>query len=176
MNQPSFPGMADPGIQREANIDPTGEYRYGLARHWGNLAAGYTNWIMLNPSTADGIEDDRTIRRCIRFTRDWGFDNLVVTNLFAYRSTDPQALFSVPDPIGPQNDLYLASTALGAARVVLAWGHLGWIRERAAHVQVRLAELGVACHCLGVTQHGEPKHPLFVPAITELQTFDLREN
>ena len=174
MNQTTLPGMSNPAIIRSAEIDPTGQYRYRLARTWDGPVPNCVNFVMLNPSTADGVEDDPTIRRCVRFTRAWGFGGLVVTNLFAYRSTDPQALFSVPDPVGPDNDAHTATVALGAELVVLAWGHLGWVRERAANVQLQLARLGVQCRCLGTTRHGEPKHPLFLKAITEPQPFDLR--
>ncbi len=129
---------------------------------------------MLNPSTADDQADDRTICRCIGFTRGWGYGGLVVTNLFAYRSTDPQALFSHPDPIGPDNDSHLATAALGAELVILAWGHHGWLRERAAKVLMQLARLDVRCHSLGLTQAGEPKHPLYLSATARPQPFDIR--
>ncbi len=44
----------------------------------------------LNPSTADETEDDPTIRRCINFAKTWGYGGLCMTNLFAYRATQPR--------------------------------------------------------------------------------------
>lgn len=175
MNRPTLPGIAS-GIERSATIDPTGQYRYALARRWGDPDGprGVANFVLLNPSTADAAADDPTARRCIRFARDWGYSGLVITNLFAYRSTDPQALFSVPDPVGPENDLHLANAALGSELVVLAWGHLGWVRGRAAAVTLQLARLDVRCHTLGLTAHGEPKHPLYLKTTAEPVPFDLR--
>ena len=68
-------------------------------------------FIMLNPSTADETANDPTIRRCIGFASLWGFRHLVIGNLFALRSTDPQALYTAPDPIGVDNDSHLSAIA-----------------------------------------------------------------
>lgn len=48
-------------------------------------------FIGLNPSTADESKDDPTIRRCIRFAKDWGYGGLLMMNAFAFRATDPNA-------------------------------------------------------------------------------------
>lgn len=175
MTQPTLPGLVV-GVERSATLDPTEQYRYQLDRQWGEPSLGVVNFIMLNPSTADGRDDDRTVRRCIGFARRWGYSGLVITNLFAYRSTDPQALVSVPDPFGPDNDLHLANAALAAERVILAWGHLGWLHDRAAAVIVQLARLGVRCDCFGLTKFGEPLHPLFLKKVVEPRPFDLRRS
>lgn len=66
-------------------------HRYTLRRDWLGVG-GIVNFIMLNPSTADEIFNDPTIRKCIGFAKRWGFSGLVVTNLFAFRATDPADL------------------------------------------------------------------------------------
>ena len=63
-------------------------YRYSLTREWGSGLA--VLFIGLNPSTADETLDDRTIRRCIAFARDWGYARLHMANLFAFRATEPR--------------------------------------------------------------------------------------
>ena len=102
-------------LPRAGAVDQ-GEYRYFLARCrpatgllWpiGGKRQGETVcFVTLNPSTADAMADDPTIRRCQRFAWDWGFDRLSVVNLFALRAPDPQELRVHPDPAGPERVRY----------------------------------------------------------------------
>jgi hypothetical protein len=89
--------------------------------------------IGLNPSTADEIDDDPTIRRCIAFAKSWGYGGLYMANLFAFRATEPADLFAANDPIGSGNDEWLCNLSKDAGVVVAAWGnhgsHLGRSRE-----------------------------------------------
>lgn len=63
-------------------------YRYQLRRCW-DVTEPIVAFVMLNPSTADAIEDDPTVRRCIGFAKNWGYGALLVGNLFAARTTRP---------------------------------------------------------------------------------------
>lgn len=123
---------------------------------------------MLNPSTADGCTDDPTIRRCVQFSRRWGFGGLAVANLFGLRSPDPIALRAAEDPVGPDNDTVLGALVAEAALVVAAWGAHPVAGIRAAVIRPVLG----ATHCLGVTRGGHPRHPLYVPAATEPEPFN----
>lgn len=142
-------------MRGDAVFDSTGRYRYRLTRSWapGPVVA----FVMLNPNLADAERDDPTIRRAIGFAKVWGFGELVVVNLFAWRCRDPRDLARVPDPIGPDNDAHLADLP---DDVVVAWGNHGALRGRASEVLRRIEE----AYCLGVTLRGEPRHPLYVPA------------
>ncbi|MBK8271403.1 MAG: DUF1643 domain-containing protein [Planctomycetes bacterium] len=71
-------------------------------------------FIGLNPSTADETQDDPTVRRCIRYAQSWGYGALCMTNIFAYRSTDPLVMKRFDDPIGPKNDTALILNNLAA--------------------------------------------------------------
>jgi hypothetical protein len=126
---------------------------------------------MLNPSTADHTEDDPTIRRCIGFTRAWGFNGLVVTNLFAWRSTDPGGLKTSPDPIGPRNDDAILGQAKAAALVVCAWGCHGSLLGRSQAVLHLLRDARIDLHCLALTTAADPGHPLYLPASVIPQPF-----
>ncbi len=139
----------------------------GQGRLFSDAPASIVLFVMLNPSTADQVHDDRTISRCVRFAARWGFDELRVVNLYAARSTDPGRLFDFEDPIGPRNDWHLLQETRRAQTVVAAWGvQCARVRRRAADVVRRLVH--VDWRCLGTTKDGHPRHPLYVPAATDL--------
>jgi hypothetical protein len=151
-------------------------YRYRLTRTWGSSGTHVT-WIMLNPSTADAMTDDPTIRRCTAFTRAWGFDGLIVVNLFAYRATDPSGLAG-GDPVGPDNDRFIREAIHAWSEVVAAWGATTipgkprLVTDRAAQVTATLTAAGYQLGCLGTTKSGQPRHPLFVSADTPLTPWE----
>lgn len=85
---------------RAAIFDTSKAYRYQLRYqlNGGDVEAPPTNpvaFVMLNPSTADHLEPDPTVRRCMGYARLWGFSELLVANLFALRSTLPTGLLRV---------------------------------------------------------------------------------
>ena len=82
-------------VRREASISSCLTYRWSLQRHWGagQLGAGaILPWIMLNPSTADAEVDDATLHQIIGFSWRWGFDGLLVVNVYPFRSSKPADL------------------------------------------------------------------------------------
>lgn len=147
--------MAD----RETIFSPCRKYRYTLWREWIG-GEGYAMFVGLNPSTADETQDDPTIRRCIGFAKQWGYSALCMTNLFAWRSTDPNQMLAADEPIGEDNDHHLAHCAAGAGVVVAAWGTLGSFMGRYRDVRALLPDL----HYLRLTKGGHPGHPLYLPA------------
>lgn len=159
-----------------ADFDAARIYRYALHRMWGSgsLAESRTLlWIMLNPSTADEVVLDPTLRRCERFTRTWQYEGFEVANLFAYRATDPAMLWRDDldgrDIVGPETDAYLRAAVSRADLIVVGWGRCPRAMSRIRAVQAILAEQ--ALWCLGVNQDGSPRHPLYLAASTPLQPF-----
>lgn len=138
---------------------PCRKYRYTL---WRTITAAvpprYVLWVMLNPSTADESQDDPTIRRCVRFSQDWGFDALCVCNLFAFRATDPAEIKASPDPVGDDNDYWLAKLSAGAQMTVAAWGEHGTFQNRERAARLILPDL----YALSVNKGGQPAHPLYL--------------
>ena len=132
-------------------------YRYALWRVWDNSKPKVL-FIGLNPSTADEIQDDPTIRRCIRYSKDWGYGGYIMGNIFAYRSTDPKKLLDIDDPIGPKNDYWLKKLSKEASLTIGAWGNHGKILDRGNQINNMLETL----HCLKITKEGFPSHPLYL--------------
>lgn len=158
-------------MKRWAEISDDGTYRYLLGREWDpDLPAAH--FIMLNPSTADGQQDDPTIRRCVVYAKDWGCGSLRVVNLYAYRATAPmdmrRAARNSVDIVGPLNDEHLRAEGLLAAEaggiLVAAWGVMAF-PERIEQVRA-MPELQNLCY-LKLTADGHPSHPLYLPRSLE---------
>jgi len=148
----------------DARFSRDRRYRYALTRAWGE--GPRVAWVMLNPSVADGVEDDPTLRACLDFARRWGCGSLEVVNLFALVATTPAGLRSAPEPLGGDCDAAIAAALDRADLVVAAWGagHRGLL-GRAREVRARLPE---GARCLGITAGGDPRHPLYVARATAL--------
>jgi hypothetical protein len=179
--------LASLGVAQQAVFSSCRSYRYVLWREWwqdqlprpicrdcadydgvcpntGRRCdpASYLMVIGLNPSTADEAKNDPTIRRCMGFAHRWGFGALCMTNLFAYRSTDPDVMKRQDEPVGPENDAWIISCAKGAGLVLAAWGKNGAFRDRASQVLKQVGKL----YCLRLNADGSPEHPLYVPSNT----------
>lgn len=146
-----------------ATLSPCGLYRYHLTREWGDPSSRCL-FVMLNPSTADASKNDPTVTRCINFAQAWGFGALDVCNLFAWRSTDPKALYLASDPTGPDNDATIRNVASDAECIVAAWGAHPAVGVRGGFVLDMLRGLAPEVLCLGQTKSGAPMHPLYRPA------------
>lgn len=148
-------------IKKDAYISRDQIYRYWLSRIWDdNLPL--VGFIGLNPSTADHKLEDPTIIRCINFARKWNMGGLIMLNLFALRSTNPEGLYKHSiDPIGPKYDLVIIEQANRLDLIVAAWGNHGSLKDRDREVQKFLKN---KLHALHINKTGSPKHPLYVKA------------
>jgi len=151
----------------DAFFSPCRQYRYTLHRIWSEKKP-FVMFVGLNPSTADERKNDPTVTRCIRFAGDWGYGGMVMMNIFAYRSTNPNNLYKLEDPVGEENNLYIAQIAREAGIIVTAWGNHGAYKGRGDEVLRMLTEIVPAkVHHLGLTGEGQPKHPLYLRADEE---------
>lgn len=135
-------------------------YRYALTRRW-EPGEGLL-YVMLNPSTADEQRNDPTVERCERRARQLGFGAFRVVNLFAFRATDPRALKTASEPVGPDNDAALLAGLEWGDRVLCGWGVHGAYRGRDTEVEALLRGPGCPLWHLGLTQAGAPRHPLYI--------------
>ena len=141
-------------------------YRYRLWRCWGKEAPAC--FCMLNPSLADAMRLDPTLTRCFGFSKAWKCGGMVVVNLFGVVSPYPKVLLEHPDPVGPENNDWILAAAKEAHTFVVGWGAFPRAHDRATWLMSELKSMGVTPWCLGVTKHGHPRHPLYIPAAQPL--------
>lgn len=131
-------------------------------------------WVLLNPSTGDTDNKPRpTLGYCRnRTSLDWKRGGLLILNLFAYRATNPGALYGLPREmcIGPRNDQILINLAPRCALAIAAWGHHGSLHGRSREVAALLPDLHAVINRDGqrTGDCGEPSHPRWLPAMPVL--------
>lgn len=146
-------------------------YRYWLKRVIGK-GKRLIVWVMLNPSTADHKKDDATIRRVMRFSKDWGFDIVIVVNCFALRARDPQVIHTalakrpLEEVMGPDNSFWINYWTSRAQRLVIGWGNNMTFDPDEILLTFPLAT------CIGLTKSLQPRHPLMVAANTEPEFYE----
>jgi hypothetical protein len=146
-----------------AALSPCWRYRYLLWRIW-DQSLPIWSFGMLNPSTADHLKVDPTVSRCINRAQKAGAGGLVVWNLFAWRDTDPAAMKSAGEPIGPMNDAAIRIAVANSALNVAGWGSHGNHRGRDYQVRAMLGAEDVPLHALAFTAEDQPRHPLYLAA------------
>jgi hypothetical protein len=144
----------------EAVYSDCENYRFLLTRTWDEGPRAL--FIMLNPSTATEFQNDPTVERCERRARALGYGAFRVTNIFAWRATDPRDMRAAPDPVGAENDRAILDSLDWADMVICAWGNHGLHQERGRRVETLLRNTGRRLHHLGLTGQGQPKHPLYI--------------
>lgn len=172
-----------PLFDARATFSPCRTWRYSLTREIADPQFGCLDvderdatltFVGLNPSTADETTDDPTIRRCVRFAREWGFARLKMVNLYAWRATSPWQMLEEAcrgtDIVGPDNDHNLSLTFGGSDRIVAAWG----VNAEARRLeQFEATFRGWQFWALGVTKDGFPRHPLYTRADSQPFIYDL---
>lgn len=158
-------------MNKSAVVSDCGQFRYILRRLW-NPSLPALGFVMLNPSTADADKDDPTIRKCIGFAERLGFGAIVVTNLFAYRATQPADLKKAGYPRGEECDWWIEKAVRESNFTVCAWGSNARGLNRPTEVlKIIQGVWGVAPRTLALTDDGIPRHPLMLPytcTLTEL--------
>ena len=149
-------------MKKSAVFSKCGNYRYSLFRSWDE-SKGLVLFIMHNPSTADKIRDDKTIKRCINFAIDWGYGGLQVGNLFAYRTKCPKELFKVRNAEGKYNRKYLNLMIKSSKLVICVWGNNQgsppkFLQNKSDLYYLKLlSDFKTSCHPLYLDRRIKPK-------------------
>jgi hypothetical protein len=161
-------------------FSPCRKYRFTLWRDWdSDLLTGcsddlpnsdkYVQFIGLNPSTADETINDPTIRRCVDFSKRWGYGAFCMTNIFPFRATDPNDMMEHAEPaeMRIENAKWVERIAEGAGLIICAWGKHGSHLKRGEKFIEHLRDIKqFNVHHLGLNGDGSPKHPLYLKSTT----------
>lgn len=129
-NLPKLPELTDAvvatGPSGRAIFSSDFRHRYWLDRWWGgDTGKGFITFCMLNPSTADEKVLDPTLTRCRGYALSWGYEGMIIVNLFSFRSTDPDGLIHADEPTGGVNNRKaIVAAGLHSGEVVAGWGDL----------------------------------------------------
>lgn len=154
-----------------AVISECGAYRYRLDRDIQPEGLIFA-YFGINPSTADHEIDDPTVKKWRGFSSRNNVRKFIVGNVFAFRSTNPKGLKLTGDPFGPERDAYLSQIILEADVLVPCWGNLDKMPKElrwapAVLLNMLLATRKPVLH-FGVTESGQPMHPLMLAYATPL--------
>lgn len=162
-------------MYRNAIFNKKRTHRYALVRRWKrNLPV--LIWIMLNPSDANELKDDPTIRVCIGRARRLGYGGIIVINLFPHITSKPKELVDLLSNGG--DDLLfnmdrirsIFETARVRDRVIAAWGTNGTLRNMDRQMIRYITKREQrSLWVVGLTKDGHPRHPLRVSYATRLQ-------
>lgn len=128
---------------------------------------------MMNPSVADHLATDPTVRKCIAYARREGAGGLIVVNRSPWRATlqkdlEAEHLCGRDVLRTAENAAAWAVAARLASRLVLAWGtpRGTWpAKARGEHDAALLAPWRGRAFTIGpVAKSGEPRHPLYLRA------------
>ncbi len=137
---------------KSVEFSECGKYRYVLSRVWSEDP--YAMCIGLNPSKADSIDDDPTIRILINSLQWLGYGGLKMVNLYALITPHPGELFAVPDSLG-ENDKWVEETAAKCKDVIFCWGTFKNIEFRSK----KMIKAFPQALCFGYNANGSPWHP-----------------
>lgn len=126
-------------------------------------------FVGLNPSNS--VEKvNPTIQRCITFADKWGYNTVLIANLFSLVAASPKDLLtSNIEPIGSENNQWLIKAYSMSQVTVFCWGAYGNYIQRDEWAYRFMNP----SYCLGRTKSGQPRHPLYLPSQTTLVPFIL---
>jgi hypothetical protein len=153
-----------------AILSPCRTYRYLLSRGPDSMFS-YEQPVLFcgaNPSTADARKNDPTVNRLRGFARLWQCAGFSLINLYAFRAKDPTDLWTVADPVGPDNDKHIRDALTRFKHCVVCWGNIGKPDRVASFCQIA-HDVGAELLCFCTNQDGSPGHPLYLKGDTILK-------
>ncbi len=129
----------------------------------------------VNPSTAEPEQLDRTLESVRRIAAHNGYDGWLMWNVSSQRTTNPKGLAAEPDyEMHARNLAYIMQSGsdYSISHLWLAYGNN---IEQQSYLQVFLQDIltilipfELQYKMIGLTQKGNPRHPLYVSGETKL--------
>lgn len=152
-------------------------YRFRLDRWWAD--GPRLGWLMCNPSMANDASDDPTVRKCIKFTRRWGYPGLTIVNLFDLVCTHPAQLLLSPMPTSRDNANAISMVMGEISSLIIAWGCddiMNAMKKKGFDPmdtmnRIRDVRPTLQVFHMGLTNGGAPRHPSRLAYGTEQHKF-----
>lgn len=116
-------------IESKVLLSDDEKYRYLLTKEWDKNKRKATV-VMLNPSTADMLINDRTIMNVTNFLINNNYGAVSIVNLFAYRATKPEDLSNKDNEQESLNSKYLIESFKDADSIII-----GWVRDKKKYIK-----------------------------------------
>ena len=126
----------------------------------------------VNASTADGFREDQTTRKWNGFSQRNNFRRYMVANPFDYIAKDVTELARCQTPCSKANAKYIQKVLDEAEILIPCWGNRHKLPKHLWPALDELKEMIFATLkpvlIFGLTQRGDPMHPLMLPYSTPL--------
>lgn len=147
------------------------KFRYALWRVWDETKP-LVMFVGLNPSTANEISDDPTIRSICRIAMANGFGGVYMVNCFPFISTDPAKLV-IGDGYS-ENLEWLRKIGSMCSEVIFAWGNFKVVKD--TEMDIEMTSMFPDAKCLSMNKNGSPKHPLYCRSDSVFIDYKFSEN
>jgi hypothetical protein len=162
--------MVPSQINRGTKFSPCKKYRLQLWRLWDDQLP-IIMFLMLNPSSADAHNDDPTIRRCVNFTKNWGYGGFYIGNLYPLISSKPKLLLESLSVSHSENKLNLDEMAEKCDKIICSWGNFEIVKKLGIPNDF-LVDYKNKLYYISKSKNETPKHPLYLKSSLKLKKYN----
>ncbi|MDE3320402.1 DUF1643 domain-containing protein [Acinetobacter baumannii] len=127
----------------------------------------------VNPSTADSVNNDSTVKKWIVFANKLEARKLIVGNMFSYISPYVKDLATCGEVTNIENEKHLEDIIRDADVLIACWGARSKVRAALRpyfdQLMDKLKNSNKPVYCFGYTKYGDPRHVGRIPYSTLLQ-------
>lgn len=161
------------GVHSDALFSPCRTFRYLLYRQWSYGGKGTLVYIGMNPSYADEVDNDNTVKRCMKIAMQHLYTGMFMLNAHPHVSTDPKGMIR-PDDQKKLNLFAIKTVCTLFTDVVGCWGNPGGAdghgEELWKLVRQSIGPKG-SFRCFKINKSKHPQHPLYISYSTPLIEF-----